>query len=77
MAELQIQRRNKLPEPRVFPEPRAFDRDGQKLEVGQEVRLLTGQFKGSKGVVSKIGKSQISIVLDSGNTTTRKGSIIL
>ena len=71
-----ILKRQIIAERRAFPEPRAFDRDGGKPEVGQEVRLLTTVlFKGSEGIVCEIGKSKTSIVLDSGNTTTRKAKV--
>jgi hypothetical protein len=51
---------------------RYVDRDGNPLEVGQRVELLTqGLYRGNVGRVRKVSPTRVTIRLDSGRTTTR------
>jgi uncharacterized Zn ribbon protein len=61
---------------RITTRPEILDNDGTELRIGDTVKILNkGLFKETTGVITKLGKSRVSIRLDSsGQVTTRKSS---
>ena len=57
------------------PPKEDVDSKGNTIEVGDTVQVLsTGLFKGTRGVVMKLGKAKVSLRLDSGRSTNRKST---
>lgn len=74
--ELSTNNDNNSKRERITTRPEILDNTGTELKVGDTVRILNkGLFKETSGIVTKLGKSRVSIRLDnSGQITTRKST---
>ena len=59
----------------MAPPTEHINSKGNKIKVGDTVRVLsTGLFKGNRVVVTKLGRSRISLKLASGRSTNQKST---